>query len=354
MATKRAKPSTGDKDLAWEPISASQLNQAPLVLALGTDDFLADRISQLALTQLRKSEPDAARVTVSAADPEAGALLADALAPTLFGDSALVYVTEVEQASAPVQQQIRDALDDPDSSRPLVLWHRNGQAGKAFAQTLRGHEAVRFFGCSAPKKFKLPAFVGQELKSFKRTMAPAAVNALIKAVGDDPRALAGACAQLAADTSAEPIDEADVQQYYGGTASMPGWEISEALWQGNKPLMLQRLRQSLQLQPTVGPAITATLAGDVRGMLAVAKARNDRPGSQPGQLPDFMVKKYREQIRGWDPATLAAVIRTLATLDHEMKGRDVADRGLNQAQQHHLLESTLLQICGLHARHRAA
>src|SRR5690606_16721945 len=70
-------------------------------------------------------------------------------------------------------------------------------------------------------------FAAGEFRAAGRRAEPAAVRALVEAVGSDLRELAAACAQLVADTSGT-ISADMVERYYAGRVEATGFRVADA------------------------------------------------------------------------------------------------------------------------------
>ena len=72
---------------------------ARITIAFGAEAALVDAAVSQTVAAIRGKEPGAQKVTVVASNPEGGALIRDAGAPTLFGDSTILVVTGADSAS---------------------------------------------------------------------------------------------------------------------------------------------------------------------------------------------------------------------------------------------------------------
>ncbi len=336
------------------PASSPDARNAAAVLVLGPEDFLADREVAALVARAREADPATERRDVDLGSERAAGDLAAALSPNLFGDAAVVVCRGAESADPAVVEVLLDAArSGPGQGATLVVVHPGGVKGRGVADKLKkGGFAV--LACEKPKGRAFEEFVAREFAAHGRRPAGDAVSALRAAVGDDLRLLAAAVAQLAADVEGTEIDAEDVATYYEGVADVPGYLISDAVWDGRAAEVVRRTRWALVNDPGIGPAITSAVAGGLRSLARYGSAPR---GMAEGQLaahvgaPPWKLRALREQTGRWHPATLARAFGALAVADAAVKGRDargkvLQEAGLDREQSSYLLERTLLRIAG--------
>ena len=319
---------------------------------LGPEDFLADRVITAVVAEARAADPTVERRDVDLASERARGELAESLSPNLFGDAAVVVCRGAESADQPVVDALVAAVDEglPEGTR-LVVVHPGGVKGRGAADRLR-RSGLAVAVCEKAKGRAVDEFIGRELARHGRRAGPDAVGALRAALGDDLRSLASAVSQLASDVAGDTIAADDVVTYYDGVADVPGYLISDAVWEGRSSEVVRRVRWALLNDPGIGPAISAAVAGGLRQLGRYGSAPR---GLSEGELaslvgaPPFKLRALREQSGRWHPAALARAVGELAVIDAAVKGRDASGRvlveaGLDREQGSYQLERALLRI----------
>lgn len=250
----------------------STARPAALQVVVGGDDFLAERAVDDLAAAIRRVDPGVERRYVDAGATGAEGAFAEAASPSLFGDGALVIIESFESAG--------DALVDAiilaaaaDEGFWFVALHPGGAKGKKVLDRLIAAGAPQI-PAVAPKRGKaMTDWLLGEFRRAGRKASAEGVDAIVEAVGPDLRALAGACAQLAADVESDPISPADVQQYFGGVAEVTGFQIADAVL-GRSPVeALRTLRLAADAdERRVGPATVAAVAGGLRSLVRYSGA----------------------------------------------------------------------------------
>ncbi len=325
------------------------------VLALGAEDFLAERVVTAVVLDARRTDPTVERRDIDLGAEAALGALVEACSPNLFGDAAVVVARGAESADEAMVAALLAAAAEGDLR--IVVVHPGGVKGRKVADALLagGFVVAR---CEKAKGRAVDDFVARELHSARRKATPDAVEALRVAIGDDLRALAAACAQLVSDVEDDPLTASSVALYYDGVADVPGYLVSDAVLGGRAVEVLRRSRWALANDPGIGPALSAAVAGGLRGLARVASTPRGTPDADVAReagVPPFKVRTLREQSARWHPAALAAAIVSMARADAAVKGRDVSGRamsevGLDRDQGTYLLERSLLHA--VHHRSR--
>jgi DNA polymerase-3 subunit delta len=318
------------------------------VLALGAEDFLAERVVAAVVADARKAEPTLERRDVDLGSETALGTLVEACSPNLFGDAAVVVARNAEQADEHILATLLDAAAVGEVR--VVVLHPGGVKGRKIADALAAG-GFSVAPCEKAKGRAVEEFIGRELRATGRKATPDAVESLRVAIGDDLRSLAAACAQLVSDVEDDPITAEAVGVYYDGVADVPGYLVSDAVLGGRATEVVRRTRFALTNDPGIGPALTAAVAGGLRGLARVASApRGASEGdvAREAGVPPFKVRTLREQAGAWHPAALAEALVAIAVADAAVKGRDVTGRsmsedGLDRDQGTFTLERTLIR-----------
>jgi len=281
-----------------------------LTLVLGPEDLLADRAVARIARMVRAVEADADVHRTSAGELSAGDLAA-LTAPSLFATRRLVVVRDAADLSGPVLAEVSELLAAPAEETSLVLVHAGGAKGKALVDKARKAGAVVVDCAAVAKAGDKIAFVNAEFREAGRRISGDAARALLDAVGGSLRELAAACAQLCADTTGN-VDVATIRRYYAGRAEVSSFAVADLAMEGRTADALAHLRWSMAAG--VDPVLlTAALA---MGLRSIAKLGG---GGQAG-MPDWKLKRVREQARGWDPEGIARALMAVAAADAAVKG----------------------------------
>lgn len=314
----------------------TQVALAPIVLIKGSEGLLVDR----ALDQLRflahQADPNLERTDIVAATYQAGQI--DVIAsPSLFGESRMVIIRDLETMSDALATDLIAYASAPAPDVWLFLAHPGGNA--------RGKKVI-----DAIAKAKWPvipaeplkndreklALIASDVRSARRQMDNEAMQALVDALGNDPRAMAGALAQLLSDVSGR-ITLEDVRRYQAGRVEATGYDVADAAVAGHsaKALTLTRHAFATGIAPQV---LVAALAMKFRAMAKVSIGG----GASSLKMAPWQVDRARRELRGWSDNSLAAVFGAIATADAETKGES---RDPQRA-----IEKAIITICRLRGR----
>ena len=180
------------------------------------------------------------------------------------------------------------------------------------------------------------ALIASDVRSARRQMDNEAMQALVDALGNDPRAMAGALAQLLSDVSGR-ITLEDVRRYQAGRVEATGYDVADAAVAGHsaKALTLTRHAFATGIAPQV---LVAALAMKFRAMAKVSIGG----GASSLKMAPWQVDRARRELRGWSDNSLAAVFGAIATADAETKGES---RDPQRA-----IEKAIITICRLRGR----
>ena len=314
----------------------TQVALAPIVLIKGSEGLLVDR----ALDQLRflahQADPNLERTDIVAATYQAGQI--DVIAsPSLFGESRMVIIRDLETMSDALAADLIAYASAPAPDVWLFLAHPGGNA--------RGKKVI-----DAIAKAKWPvipaeplkndreklALIASDVRSARRQMDNEAMQALVDALGNDPRAMAGALAQLLSDVSGR-ITLEDVRRYQAGRVEATGYDVADAAVAGHsaKALTLTRHAFATGIAPQV---LVAALAMKFRAMAKVSI----EGGASSLKMAPWQVDRARRELRGWSDNSLAAAFGAIATADAETKGES---RDPQRA-----IEKAIITICRLRGR----
>ncbi len=289
-----------------------------ITLLQGGEPLLADR----AISKIISNFQGATVTQLIASELELGGIT-DALALSLFGDTRIVVIKEIQDLAAELGEEITTYLASEDEGVELVLWHKGGVKGRALVEKIKKVKPT-LIACDVIKKDGEKAdFIRAEFKRLGRSISTEAVQALIDALGSDIRELGGACSQLAADVLAgKLIDETDVVKFQNGRIETTGFNVADAALDGKREIALIALRNALATG-TDPVLITSALAGSLRNLAKVSGASRGMKSfdlAGPLGLAPWQIDKARRQLSKWTPASLAGAVVAVAQADADIKG----------------------------------
>lgn len=273
-----------------------------------------DRIRSL----VRAAEPDVEVTRLDAGSYEAGSLAMN-VSPSLFGERKLIEVEGLEAMNDAFLSDALAYLGHPEPDAVLVLRHGGGNRGKKLLDAVKS-AGWPIVDCQPLKKeADKTAFVVAEFKAASRRIEPAAVQALVNAVGASLAELAAACSQLISDAAAA-VDADMVDRYYGGRVEATAFKVADAAMAGNAPLALSTLRHALATGADPVPLVAA-LAAKLRTLAKVAGAQGSstQVARQLGMQP-WLVEQAQRDVRRWTPEGLVRSIQVTAEADAQVKG----------------------------------
>lgn len=283
------------------------------------DEFLIERALDEALAQIRKAEPDIEIEDLEA--NEVSGTLTNYLSPSLFSNAAAIVIRSIANLNDDVAAELISYAAHPLPDVAVVLIHPGGQRGKGLLDKLRKQPGVDEQVFTAPKWDN--ERVTWVRKLAKNRMDEDAATFLVRAVGEDLRALAAAVDQLLwllPDKSA--ITTELVRQYFGGRAEVKNFDIADAAIEGNIPGALEQLRwaQHNRVAPVL---VTAAFAYGLRSLIKVHGAGAHMTDGEVASMvgaPPSKVKMLRRQLRHWNEAGLKSALNAVADADLEVKG----------------------------------
>jgi DNA polymerase III subunit delta len=290
-----------------------------IYLILGPESALAER----ALTKLQAELKDekCEVTTLFAGDTIVGDI-ADALAPSLFSERRALIIRDLQDLPEDNRAEITRYIEAPDQLTTLIFVHKGGVKGKALIDAIKKVKP-QIIACEALKKeAEKSDFVKTLFLDLGRKASPAAVAALVGALGNDLRELAGAVTQISADAPAGVIDEMMVDKFHQGRIETTGFDVADATLDGNLPAALIALRSALETG-TDPVMITSAIASSLRSLAKVSGAnRNQKSFELAGALgmAPWQIDKARRQLNRWSPGQIADAVGAIAMADAEVKG----------------------------------
>ncbi len=328
------------RSAANKPPSALKLRDlklSPITMVRGPSATIADR----ALAHLRQSalasDPDRELTEVSASQYLPGQLQAWS-SPSLFGNGRIIQINEVDAASDDLVADLIDYFDDPEPDVVLLLHHRGGNRGKKLADAAK--KAGATYSAEHPKKRADRLELIADEAAYRRGTVPNdAAQKLVDAVGDDADELLGTIRQLLDDNGGTVSAEA-VSAYYAGRIDTTGFEVADAVADGEGPRAVLLARRATQ-SGVVPILLVSAIAQKLRDIAKVMV-----PGVSRAELgmPPWQVDRARRSARGWTPEALGAAIILVAKADEDVKGASRDPVGA--------VERCIIEISRIRARRR--
>ena len=291
-------------------------------LITGPEEFLGERAVTAVRAAVKQLDADA-EFAETTADQLTMATLGEMSAPSLFSSTRCVVVRRLEDLPEESVTGLLDYAAAPVDDVALVLMHSGGQKGSGLLTKLRKCASVDEHKSASLKPSEFTGFVTHELRQHKVRIDPEAADHLVKAVGQDLRALAAAAHQLANDFAGQPITTEMVKRYFSGRAETKSFAIADAALEGRTAQALEELRWALD-SGTAPVLVTSAVAGSLRSL---ARFKSARPGAREADLareigaPPWKIRTLRVQARGWEPEAIGKAIVAVATADAAIKGQ---------------------------------
>jgi len=291
----------------------------PFYLILGSEAALADRALNKVLAQLKEEKAEI--TTIFAGDALLGDI-ADALAPSLFSERRALIIRDLQDLPDEAKDELTRYLGEPDANTTVVFIHKGGVKGKALLDAIKKAKPETIACDVLKKEAEKEGFVRDLFLDLGRKASPAAVKALVGALGGDLRELQQAASQIALDAPAGVIDEEMVDKFHQGRVETTGFDVADATLEGNLPVALVCLRSALETG-TDPVMVTSAIASSIRSLAKVSGAANGAKSfelaGQLGMAP-WQIDKARRQLQGWTPRGLSRAVQAIALADAQVKG----------------------------------
>jgi DNA polymerase-3 subunit delta len=291
----------------------------PFYLILGSEAALADRALNKVLAQLKEEKAEI--TTIFAGDALLGDI-ADALAPSLFSERRALIIRDLQDLPDEAKDELTRYLGEPDANTTVVFIHKGGVKGKALLDAIKKAKPETIACDALKKEAEKEGFVRDLFLDLGRKASPAAVKALVGALGGDLRELQQAASQIALDAPAGVIDEEMVDKFHQGRVETTGFDVADATLEGNLPVALVCLRSALETG-TDPVMVTSAIASSIRSLAKVSGAANGAKSFElAGQLAmaPWQIDKARRQLQGWTPRGLSRAVQAIALADAQVKG----------------------------------
>ena len=249
--------------------SVAESDLPAVLLVSGDEELLVARALESVARAAVRADPEA-DVREFAATAVEAAEIYEALSPSLFGGRRVVILRGAHEMKAPLLAALIPFLNSPADDVTIVLQHLGGARGKAVADAAKKAGATVITCAKLTRPGERVDFVKAEVRRAGGSIAPAAAQALIDAVGSDLRELAAAANQLVTDSGGKITTEL-VMRYHQGRAEVKGFEVSDKALAGDAAGALESLRWAL-LDGVAQVVLADALAQGVASVARVAAA----------------------------------------------------------------------------------
>jgi DNA polymerase-3 subunit delta len=250
------------------------------------------------------------------------AVLGELAAPSLFSSVRCVVVRAMENLPEESVDGLLGYAASPADDVALVLVHGGGPKGSGVLTKLRKLPAVTESKSEELKPSEIPGFVVAEVRRHGGMIESDAAAALVQAVGQDLRSLAGAAQQLASDFPRESLTLDVVKRYFGGRAEAKSFAVADAAFSGRREAALEELRWAMDAG-TPAVLVTSAFAGSARGLArfrGAPRGQRDADLAREVGVPPWKLRTIRAPARDWTDQGLSRAIRAVAQADADIKG----------------------------------
>ncbi len=292
---------------------------------------------ETALGRLRRHFAPEATDIRSALDTSGDAVVALCNAGSLFGDSRLVVVEDVDGRrdsdgrlkggwKAADVELIASYLQNPAPATVLAL------VGEDVKKTSGLYKACAKCGDILEytvEKKKVHAWVAEQFRQRGARAEPEACAALVQIVGDDLHALALEIDKLTTWADGEPIGEREVEQLAAAAADAPIFLLTDA-WAARDAARVLAASETIferESKPRRDTAarLAAALGGHLGRLRSLKRlaAEGVKPREAAGRLRmhPFYAEKVARQSDAFSPEELRDAVVRLAALDGALKGQ---------------------------------
>jgi DNA polymerase III subunit delta len=310
----------------------AEVSLRPGYLITGSDEPKVE----MAVARLRSHFAPEAVERVSAVDCSGADAVTLCNAGSLFGDSRLVIVEDVD-GRPNAEGQLRNGwkaadveavavyLAAPSPDTVLALVGRAVKRDAALSKAV-GKEGLLLYDVT---KRALQQWVADRFKEQGVRAEPDACTALLHLVGDDVMALAREIDKIATWADGEPVGEREVEELVATTAEMPVFRITDAWGSRDLTELLQATEGFLERSGRPPSATVPIVAGALArqaGTVRRAK-RAEEQGIRPKDAMkdlnvrfEFQAERAYKSGRNYSEAELDDALVRVAELDHAIKG----------------------------------
>lgn len=233
-------------------------------------------------------------------------------------------------------------LESPSPTTVLVL-----VASVTFDARTKVYKALDKAGATLrfahPHERDMPRVVAQRAKKLGVTLAPAAIDAVVDAVGADVGAAIAALEKLALFAQGRTITRADVDELVSPVKEESVFALSDAVGARDIPRALELVHAMVGGEQAHPLQLLALLARQWRQLATLRSLLDARASSAEVdaafKLPPFILNKLKDQARKQSLVALTHGLSAIAEADRRMKG-------LGRLDGHRVMERLVLELAG--------
>lgn len=292
-----------------------QAQLAPVVLIKSKEPLLAERAVTMLRNQAKERDASVDIHRVDAASYNAGDLAIYA-SPSLFGEARFIYFSQVELGTPAFFEDAAKYVENPEPDAVVVLRHNGGNAGQKLLRACTKAKVPTYHAEEVKSPREKANLVQEDVRRARRRIEPAAVEALVDALGSDLAELAAMTSQLLQDVEGT-ITEKHVHRYQAGRVEASAFAVADAAIAGNTGRALTLLRHALATGAAPA-ALVGAIAMKIRQMAKVSI----RPALSAKELgmQGWQLDRARRDLRGWNESRLRRSVLALAEADEAVKG----------------------------------
>jgi len=292
---------------------------------------------ETALARLRAHFVPEAVDLVSALDTSGESAVALCNAGSLFGDTRLVVVEDVDGRRDADQRRkggwraadveaVSAYLTNPAPETVLALVGEDVKKTTALWKACaKGGQILEF----AVAKKSLQGWVAEQLRQRGVQAEPEVAAALVQIVGDDPQTLAAEVDKLATWAAGEPVGEREVLALAAPSGEEPLYVLTDALGTRDGAAVIALSEAIFERDDRSRRDVAARMAGAMTGHVARLATLKRFAGRGVGSkeaaaelgMHPFRAQKLSEQAEGFSAEELQDAVVRLAELDGALKGQ---------------------------------
>ncbi|HUG63839.1 MAG TPA: DNA polymerase III subunit delta [Gaiellaceae bacterium] len=257
-------------------------------------------------------------------------------AGSLFGSARLVVVTEVDGVKAERGRRggwkaadveaIATYLASPAPTTVLALVAEDMKPSSALWKACEKNGRVLTYDV---EKGKLKGWVAEQFRQRGARAEPEAVEALVRLIGDDLRALKVEVDKIATWAGDEPVGEREVTALVASSTDVPGYELTEAWAARDVARALELSETTFEQDPKPRRDVALRLAGTLGAHLGrlraikrlAAEGVSSKEAATRLKLKPYYAGKLYRQAEGFSEDELDGAALQLAALDGALKGQ---------------------------------
>jgi DNA polymerase-3 subunit delta len=273
-------------------------------------------------------------------------------AGSLFGDSRLVLVTEVDGVKAERGRRGGWKAADVDAVAAYLAGPAESTVLALVAEELKSSSGLWKACAKAGQvlsydvaKGKLQTWVSDQFRQRGVRAEPDASAALVQLVGDDLRALKNEVDKIATWAAGEPVGEREVTALAASNIDVPGYELTEAWATRDVARVLGLSETTFHNEPRSRRDVAARLVGQLGAHLGrlralkqlTAEGVSSKEAAARLKLNPYYASKLYRQAEGFSDEELDEALLRLAALDGALKGQSKLNPDLE-------LQRTLVEL----------